>query len=506
MAEGRVFPPNVMYAVRTLFPLNAMMHVFGLYSSPVHLSVLCLAHGVNAGSDSMSHSRLLSHVFSGQCSIRFCCDRYVGCVELAGTYEDPAAFHADLLLVLQPILQDQPYSVLQDVTVTLGISDNPATVAQIMDGLATIDPAPLADMLGDVTSILDDLDMLPDDILLTVARSHGIEVRDDSRAFLIDIVGAHINMAACARRLCGEGGEACAHVRAQMASEGCMTSTDVDVFQMQLLHHLTKRVKIRSLQSLCRTHGLTVNADDHPGRLRCKLGSYITNLAKAKRVPRAQARERWKTALTEQEDVRRQVLDDARASWPSQLPPLAKEELVRGFRHETSSERLRTFVCASCTASYPHADERVVPFEDISLDLFRCPTHLWPFLNRAVGLPQLTGPFNDIILSPASVEFVCDHPVSTRFCEDCASSVRRGKCPPLAVVNSNFLGDCPDELDGLTFIEEQILALCRAKCAIVHLKDSGDREQTSSGDEDFLDSRAPNDQRGFKGHIIVYPQ
>ncbi|KAM5533947.1 hypothetical protein V8D89_012372 [Ganoderma adspersum] len=48
--------------------------------------------------------------------------------------------------------------------------------------------------------------------------------------------------------------------------------------------------------------------------------------------------------------------------------------------------------------------------------------------------------------------------------------------------------------------------LCHAKCTIVHLKDSSEHNGSSPGSDDFLDSRAPNDQRGFKGHIIVYPQ
>ena len=132
--------------------------------------------------------------------------------------------------------------------------------------------------------------------------------------------------------------------------------------------------------------------------------------------------------------------------------------------------------------------------------------NLLSYLDRGVGLPQLKRPYGDIILCPTSIDYVSDRAVSAHFCQDCASSVCRGKCPPLAVVNSNFLGDRPDELDGLTFIEEQIVALCRAKCSIVHLKDSAEREHSTSGTADFLDSRAPNDQRGFKGHIIVYPQ
>ena len=34
VAEGRVFAPNIMYTIRSLFPPNAMMHVFSPWTSP----------------------------------------------------------------------------------------------------------------------------------------------------------------------------------------------------------------------------------------------------------------------------------------------------------------------------------------------------------------------------------------------------------------------------------------------------------------------------------------
>ncbi|KAI1781877.1 hypothetical protein LXA43DRAFT_907387 [Ganoderma leucocontextum] len=64
-----------------------------------------------------------------------------------------------------------------------------------------------------------------------------------------------------------------------------------------------------------------------------------------------------------------------------------------------------------------------------------------------------------------------------------------------------YLGDIPDELKDLTFIEEQLVALCRAKSSIVHLKE----DNSTHGNGPSV-ARRPNSQRGFKGHIIVYPQ
>ena len=506
VAEGRVFPPNVMYSVRSLFPHNAMLHVFGPYSSAVRLSALCLAHGIEEGSEDVSLNRLLRHVVSGQCSLRFCRDRYAGCVELAGSYEDPDTLRADFLLAVRPVLGELPHSVLQHLAVVLGLSEYPASVVDVVDALLALEGNPPADMLTDLTTVLEDLPALPGHALLAIARSHGLRVDDSQRSLLVDTLTAHIATGACARRLCGEGGPACIVVREQMSDAGDMTSSDVDVFQIQLLRHLVKRLKYRGLRSLCRTHDICFDSRDRPGTLRRKLSTYLTNLAKAKNVRRVEARDKRRAAVARDDQARRQSLETVRSTWPSQLTTSAKEELVRAFRKESGSEQLRTFHCASCVASYPDAQKHVVPFDDVPLDCFQCPPDLRPFLHNSVGLPSLRGDYSDIVLYADSVAFHCGRPVSIDVCADCASFIRRSKCPPLAVVNLNFLGDVPAELRDLTFIEEQIVALCRAKCTIVHLKDSCERELEQCSDCDNTDRHAPNDQRGFKGHIIVYPQ
>jgi hypothetical protein len=55
------------------------------------------------------------------------------------------------------------------------------------------------------------------------------------------------------------------------------------------------------------------------------------------------------------------------------------------------------------------------------------------------------------------------------------------------------LGDIPEQLNGLTIVEEAMIAKCRAKCWVVQLKEDSD-------------SFSPNAQRGVKGHVIIYPQ
>ncbi|KAJ7620674.1 hypothetical protein B0H17DRAFT_894390, partial [Mycena rosella] len=79
-------------------------------------------------------------------------------------------------------------------------------------------------------------------------------------------------------------------------------------------------------------------------------------------------------------------------------------------------------------------------------------------------------------------------------CCRCSNALKNGKVPSLAVANHNYLGPVPAELQSLTVVEEAMIALCRAKCWIVQL-----REEDSEGG-------LPIAQREVKGHIIVYPQ
>ncbi|KAJ6555577.1 hypothetical protein DFH09DRAFT_814724, partial [Mycena vulgaris] len=79
-------------------------------------------------------------------------------------------------------------------------------------------------------------------------------------------------------------------------------------------------------------------------------------------------------------------------------------------------------------------------------------------------------------------------------CRKCAAALKSNKVPPRAVVNHNYLAPVPSELESLTVVEEAMIALRRAKCWIIQL-----REQDS-------ETGIPITQRGVRSHIIVYPQ
>ncbi|KAF8225646.1 hypothetical protein L208DRAFT_1504789 [Tricholoma matsutake] len=66
--------------------------------------------------------------------------------------------------------------------------------------------------------------------------------------------------------------------------------------------------------------------------------------------------------------------------------------------------------------------------------------------------------------------------------------------PALSLANRTFLGPVLKELEGLTSIEESMIALCQAKSWIIQLS-----EQDSK-------LTFPQNQRGLHGNIITYPQ
>ncbi|KZT31057.1 hypothetical protein SISSUDRAFT_959358, partial [Sistotremastrum suecicum HHB10207 ss-3] len=83
---------------------------------------------------------------------------------------------------------------------------------------------------------------------------------------------------------------------------------------------------------------------------------------------------------------------------------------------------------------------------------------------------------------------------SVLLCRECNLHRNRGTVAPLSLKNGISLDTVPPELQNLTFVEETMIARCRAKSWIIHLK------------EEDRSSRRPPTQRGFKGNIIVFPQ
>ena len=109
-------------------------------------------------------------------------------------------------------------------------------------------------------------------------------------------------------------------------------------------------------------------------------------------------------------------------------------------------------------------------------------------------LPFTEGPLQNLLLDPAGVHANVQKGLVLSMCCECLVSIKKGVLPPLSLANRLFIGQIPVKLKDLTPVEEFMITLCQAKSCIVQLKE----ENNSTVN--------PVNQRGFKGHIIIYPQ
>ena len=79
----------------------------------------------------------------------------------------------------------------------------------------------------------------------------------------------------------------------------------------------------------------------------------------------------------------------------------------------------------------------------------------------------------------------CRSPVRTvlddtcnKLCNDCRSSIRKGKVPEFALAKGLWIGKVPKELSDLRFIEKLLIARLHHNCCFVHVA-SGLRKMTS---------------------------
>lgn len=179
-------------------------------------------------------------------------------------------------------------------------------------------------------------------------------------------------------------------------------------------------------------------------------------------------------------------------TWPSVVSPTLKDKIAEKFHHEISHDRLRSFVCTSCSSSV--FTEQCVTVKRCRLDL-SCLQH--PEMRLSGLLPNLSH-IKNANLDPVSLEsegLLLDQRGmqndALTFCKDCSSNIQKGKTPPLSLAKNLLLGDVPTELQDLTVVEEFAIARCWAKVCIIQLK---------AEDSDIV---LPNTQRGMRGHIVI---
>lgn len=301
---------------------------------------------------------------------------------------------------------------------------------------------------------------------------------------------------------CLDGGEspACIIVR-----ERCILPDDADApddrrlqHHAAFLAHVVPHIKGRPLQRLLTAMGVSFPSSASVGRLRSVARKYVESISKGK----AQTLARHDAAAYAAEknfeqSVRLAATETVARAWPQPVSSALKEKLLHLFRERTSADALRTFTCACCAQDTPYSDRHVVPLTELPLKILRCPVYAQTAgYDLPLPLAHLGPDLRDVMLDPAGL---VDFNRQAQLCRSCKSSLARESLPDLALANGLYLGpSLPAELQ-LSPIEEAMVALCRAKSMIVHLKDEEARLT-----QRHTDSR--HFQRAIRGNIIIHPQ
>lgn len=360
--------------------------------------------------------------------------------------------------------------------------------------------------------------------LLAIVSAHGINVKryTGTNEDLKDTIMAHFATGSCFQDFQPSDASIQSSCPSSSASEACQTTSQCVRSQAErditsktefLLSWLTLNVKKGALsqgplQRLLCALNIEYNPDDNLRQLRSHLKKYVTvlrqNLASLQNDDRANAE---RTKIQER-------LAKIHSEWPALVPQSLKDKIITMFREQTSSATLMSVTCASCAESCLSSTCSRENLRDIDIGILQRPdlrlqknaeqgtsTVVDPnWLDPDIVPPVFPSPIpsvNDIMLDPAGVHVENLENIYLTLCKSCKSSIQSGRVPPLALANHMVLGEIPDQLKDLTVVEEAMIAMCRAKCWVVQLKEN-------ISDSSFASS--PNAQRGVKGHIIIYPQ
>jgi hypothetical protein len=194
-------------------------------------------------------------------------------------------------------------------------------------------------------------------------------------------------------------------------------------------------------------------------------------------------------------DASNAMLAEVSKNWPQRVSHAQKDSIVHDFRAATSTQALKSFMCASCAERVRHNKRCNRLVSDIDLHILCCTAMLDP--DAVVAIPPVLytdGPLAGILVDPAGVHQNEDGSLSLSLCPHCKSALSRKKLPRFALANLNIIGDVPPELKDLTLVKEMLVARCQAKMCMIKLQDHRD------------DIELPTVQRGIKGHIIIFPQ
>jgi hypothetical protein len=159
-------------------------------------------------------------------------------------------------------------------------------------------------------------------------------------------------------------------------------------------------------------------------------------------------------------------MNRVRNTWPHPAPSMLEEKIKIIFETELKSKCRRVNICASCSVRYTNDEFLTVPSADLDLELLEKPDN-WPEMpNHLTDIGSLA----NYILDSRGVKGQSDESPELVLCTDCYHTLDWKRLPKYAIANSLAFGEVPDVLQGLSPVEESMIALCRSKCIMVQLK------------------------------------
>lgn len=357
-----------------------------------------------------------------------------------------------------------------------------------------------------IPDILCNLDRMSASEIKVLCRIHDVDVADLESMGITKWSDAamsrlimHFSMAEC------ELGNGClkqGHVpkcKKSSASNAFLKVTMLEAFLSKENKH-----RVKPLRQLLSALRIEYERSENARNLTSRLKTYTRNLrlSKEREIKTAKV---MLSRIVERQRIHDEVdsrVEEIRRNWPTLTHENVKEMLLSNFQTATSSDALRTRVCAVCSECRYVSEfaERPIPVNDpnLHLDLLRAP---YP-----TGVQD---PFDDneflrgVMLDRAG--FVSDAEGGSLWtCRFCYKTLSKNIMPRCALANRMYVGEVPACLKDLTVVEEAMIARRRAKCWIIHLNDGGAGTHTTDAGASH-GTRLPTTQRGMKGHIIVYP-
>lgn len=319
---------------------------------------------------------------------------------------------------------------------------------------------------------------------LDIAACHGISCAG-TREEILETIVDHFRRASCVSTPSSSFPSCEA-----LASETPGSGTDSDALQGYLFASVATHIRMKPLKMLLRQHGIEHDPHGHFSVLRRTLKAHARTLLKGKRVDGV-------SVLADPALANK--LHKVRNSWPRKISDAVKDNISALFTQATNSEALEEATCASCAESCLKSEMNVVACSADNIEVFMKDVRDEDELgdtSPAISCVSQTLRIgaNEYYLDQTGVIFTDDAPSGLRLCRGCEKEARLGHVPRLSLANRTILGDIPEVLKDLTAIEESMIALSRAKCWIVQLK------------ERDTDVDLPFSQRALRGHVIVYPQ